>query len=169
MTPAAASRGLRLMSLLAAPRSLNEPVVCSCSSLAYARPAVGSRNAPGGGVSRGKSTRGVSRTTVYTRSVASRINGSTSLVSIAGKSHAPCYYRKECRRGYDSRGTGAVERAPCNGNSLNSKTRGYHESHNGPHRGAGSDAADDTGDRRRANQSGGTAGRRDHRGSRSQR
>ena len=38
MTPAAAAAGLRLISLLVAPRSLNEPVRCNCSSLAKAGP-----------------------------------------------------------------------------------------------------------------------------------
>ena len=51
MTPAAAAPGVRLMSLLVAPRSLNEPVVCNCSSFATAPP----------GVPRG--TTGVSRAT----------------------------------------------------------------------------------------------------------
>src|ERR1700681_4198646 len=103
MTPAAASCGLKLMSLLAAPRSLNEPVVCSCSSLAYAVPECGSC------ALRGSGTKGVSCTTEYTRFAASRINGSTSLVSIAaiasgswGKNHASCYYYKERRRGIDN-------------------------------------------------------------------
>src|SRR5258706_13486152 len=99
MTPAAASRGLKLMSLLAAPRSLKEPVVCSCSSLAHAMPEFGNS------AWRGNGTNGVSRTTEYTRFAASRIIGSTSRVSIAapwgqteGKDRTTCYYCKERRR-----------------------------------------------------------------------
>src|SRR5882757_130650 len=99
MTPAAACCGVRLMSLLAAPRSLKEPVVCSCSSLAYAMPEFDNCVLCGSG------TNGVSCTTEYTRFAASRINGSTSRVSIAapegqteGKEQTTCYYCKECRR-----------------------------------------------------------------------